>query len=158
MFRIFPFKFGMVTDVNKLGGIIGSFLDNIDDITEEHEDEIDKLEESNEFINLQEYDDMYVLTIELTGIDLREMSIQYNPGKISINLNRSEVIKSGFGLFTSNVIIKKNYKKEFKNIEAVEETKIFKILERGVFKISMPKKYFIDEELKIVDVDNYIEN
>ena len=51
-------------------------------------------------LNLMQYEDMYLLTIDLKGIDIREMSIRYDPGIIEINLNRSEVERSLFGINT----------------------------------------------------------
>lgn len=169
MFRIFPFKFGGTIDLNKVGSIIGDFLENIDIsiFTEEYnmgdesyriKNKEDKQEEKAEFINLEEYDDMYVLSIELKGVDLRQTSIRYDPGKISINLNKFEMNKANNGMFTSNYMVKKNYIKEFDNIEAIEETKLIKTMENGVLRISMPKKYILDSKSKIVDVNDYIED
>lgn len=169
MFRIFPFKFGGTIDLNRVGSIIGDFLENIDIsiFTEEYnmgdesyriKNKEDKQEEKAEFINLEEYDDMYVLSIELKGVDLRQTSIRYDPGKISINLNKFEMNKANNGMFTSNYMVKKNYIKEFDNIEAIEETKLIKTMENGILRISMPKKYILDSKSKIVDVNDYIED
>ncbi|GAA0079142.1 hypothetical protein UT300005_35210 [Clostridium sp. CTA-5] len=169
MFRIFPFKFGGTIDLNRVGSIIGDFLENIDIsiFTEEYnmgdesyriKNKEDKQEEKAEFINLEEYDDMYVLSIELKGVDLRQTSIRYDPGKISINLNKFEMNKANNGMFTSNYMVKKNYIKEFDNIEAIEETKLIKTMENGILRISMPKKYILDAKSKIVDVNDYIED
>ncbi|MBW6411501.1 Hsp20/alpha crystallin family protein [Clostridium weizhouense] len=169
MFRIFPFKFGGTIDLNRVGSIIGNLLENIDIsiFTEEYNikddtyglnNQVEEQEEKAEFINLEEYDDMYVLSIELKGVDLRQTSIQYNPGKISINLNKFEINKANNGMFTSNYMVKKNYIKEFDNIEAIEETKLIKTMENGVLRISMPKKYILDSKSKIVDVNDYIED
>ena len=52
--------------------------------------------DENSFIQLKQYEDMYLLTIDLKGIDLRELSIRYDQGIIEINLIRSEIEKSSF--------------------------------------------------------------
>ncbi|NFL87138.1 Hsp20/alpha crystallin family protein [Clostridium botulinum] len=173
MFKMFPFKFWGTVNIGNLGNMIGSFLEDIDlsSLIDEFEQEYDeeKFNESQEpedskgkdvaeFIQLEEYEDMYILTIELNGVDLRQTSIQYNPGKLSINLNKMEKVSQHIGMFSSDYMVKKNYKKEFDKIESIDESKIMKILENGVLKISMPKKYAINDDSKIVDVKNYIEN
>ncbi|ACD53671.1 hypothetical protein ST12_15420 [Clostridium botulinum] len=173
MFKMFPFKFWGTVNIGNLGNIIGSFLEDIDlsGLIDEFEQEYDeeKFNESQEpedskgkdvaeFIQLEEYEDMYILTIELNGVDLRQTSIQYNPGKLSINLNKMEKVSQHIGMFSSDYMVKKNYKKEFDKIESIDESKIMKILENGVLKISMPKKYALNDDSKIVDVKNYIEN
>ncbi|HBJ1646735.1 UNVERIFIED_ORG: hypothetical protein B2H98_12070 [Clostridium botulinum] len=173
MFKMFPFKFWGTVNIGNLGNMIGSFLEDIDlsSLIDEFEQEYDeeKFNESQEpedskgkdvaeFIQLEEYEDMYILTIELNGVDLRQTSIQYNPGKLSINLNKMEKVSQHIGMFSSDYMVKKNYKKEFDKIESIDESKIMKILENGVLKISMPKKYALNDDSKIVDVKNYIEN
>ncbi|NFG28671.1 Hsp20/alpha crystallin family protein [Clostridium botulinum] len=173
MFKMFPFKFWGTINIGNLGNMIGSFLEDIDlsGLIDEFEQEYDeeKFNESQEpedskgkdvaeFIQLEEYEDMYILTIELNGVDLRQTSIQYNPGKLSINLNKMEKVSQHIGMFSSDYMVKKNYKKEFDKIESIDESKIMKILENGVLKISMPKKYALNDDSKIVDVKNYIEN
>ncbi|KAI3350108.1 Hsp20/alpha crystallin family protein [Clostridium botulinum] len=173
MFKMFPFKFWGTVNIGNLGNIIGSFLEDIDlsGLIDEFEQEYDeeKFNESQEpedskgkdvaeFIQLEEYEEMYILTIELNGVDLRQTSIQYNPGKLSINLNKMEKVSQHIGMFSSDYMVKKNYKKEFDKIESIDESKIMKILENGVLKISMPKKYALNDDSKIVDVKNYIEN
>ncbi len=173
MFKMFPFKFWGTVNIGNLGNMIGSFLEDIDlsGLIDEFEQEYDeeKFNESQEpedskdkdvaeFIQLEEYEDMYILTIELNGVDLRQTSIQYNPGKLSINLNKMEKVSQHIGMFSSDYMVKKNYKKEFDKIESIDESKIMKILENGVLKISMPKKYALNDDSKIVDVKNYIEN
>ncbi|WP_315079697.1 Hsp20/alpha crystallin family protein [uncultured Clostridium sp.] len=173
MFKMFPFKFWGTINIENLGNMIGSFLEDIDlsglinELDEEYEEENSKEsqesedskdEDMAEFIQLEEYDDMYILTIELSGVDLRQTSIQYNPGILSINLNKMEEVSQHIGMFSSNCMVKKNYRKEFDKIESIDESKIMKILEDGVLKISMPKKYALNEDSKIIDVKNYIEN
>ncbi|CDH92363.1 hypothetical protein CB17B3374 [Clostridium botulinum B str. Eklund 17B (NRP)] len=170
---MFPFKFWGTVNIGNLGNMIGSFLEDIDlsglidefehEYDEENFDESQEPEDSKgkdvaEFIQLEEYDDMYILTIELNGVDLRQTSIQYNPGRLSINLNKMEKVSQHIGMFSSDYMVKKNYKKEFDKIESIDESKIMKILENGVLKISMPKKYALNDDSKIVDVKNYIEN
>ncbi|WP_252231172.1 Hsp20/alpha crystallin family protein [Clostridium sp. ZBS15] len=170
MFRMFPFKFGGTINIGNLGNMIGSFFDDIDlsglinELDQEYEEEYSQESEDlqnedvAEFIKLEEYNDMYILTIELNGVDLRQTSIQYNPGKLSINLNKMEKVSQHIGMLSSNYMVKKNYRKEFDKIESIDESKIMKILENGVLKISMPKKYALSEDSKIIDVKNYIEN
>ncbi|NFR87855.1 Hsp20/alpha crystallin family protein [Clostridium sp. ZS2] len=173
MFKMFPFKFWGTVNIGNLGNVIGSFLEDIDlsglinELDEEYEEENSKESQESEdskdedvaeFIQLEEYDDMYILTIELNGVDLRQTSIQYNPGRLSINLNKMEKVSQHIGIFSSDYMVKKNYKKEFDKIESIDESKIMKILENGVLKISMPKKYALNDDSKIVDVKNYIEN
>ncbi len=173
MFKMFPFKFWGTVNIGNLGNMIGSFLEDIDlsglidefeheydeeNFNESQEPEDSKDKDVAEFIQLEEYDDMYILTIELNGVDLRQTSIQYNPGKLSINLNKMEKVSQHIGMFSSDYMVKKNYKKEFDKIESIDESKIMKILENGVLKISMPKKYALNDDSKIVDVKNYIEN
>lgn len=166
MFRMFPFKFGGTINIGNLGNMIGSFFDDIDlsslinELDQEYEEESEDLQNEDiaEFIKLEEYNDMYILTIELNGVDLRQTSIQYNPGKLSINLNKMEKVSQYIGMFSSNYMVKKNYRKEFDKMESIDESKIIKILENGVLKISMPKKYALSEDSKIIDVKNYIEN
>ncbi|AOR24796.1 Hsp20/alpha crystallin family protein [Clostridium taeniosporum] len=172
MFRMFPFNFWSSINIDNLGNMISSFFNDIDlsslmnefsNEYNEHEEENneepqEKEEDKAEFIRLEEYEDIYILTIELEGVDLRQTSIQYNPGVISINLNKIEKEAQHIGMFSSNYRMRKNYKKVFKNIESVDESKIMKILENGMLRICMPKKYALNKNSKIIDVKNYIEN
>ena len=155
MFKIFSFGFGNIlnlSNVEKINRVMHSFIDNIDinEFTENYE----KIEEVNEnnFIELNQYEDMYLLTIDLKGIDIRELSIRYEAGIIEINLNRSEIEKSNF----SNILVKKAYNKKFENIEEIDTSQIFKIIDNGILSMRMQKKYALLES--IIDVDSYEEN
>ena len=83
---------------NLLYDILGDF--NLEQLYSEYNKALncmnEELIESEEcrFIEFEEFQDMYVLKIDLTGIDLRELSIKYEPGIININLNKPS--KDGF--------------------------------------------------------------
>lgn len=170
MFKIFSFGFGNIfnsNDLSGIGGMVKSFFNNIDineiaqQYAEEYKDAFNTDEEEHEeqktekFINFQQYDDMYLLQIDLRGIDLRELSIKYNLGVIDINLRRLEIERSGFAVFSNNTLVKKAYNKEFGEIEDIDTNHIMKSIDNGIFSIRMPKKYVIDSSCKIIDVDNY---
>ena len=164
MFKIFSFGFGNIlnlSNVEKINRVMHSFIDNIDinEFTENYRatfsnENYEKIEELNEnnFIELNQYEDMYLLTIDLKGIDLRELSIRYDTGIIEINLNRSEIEKSNF----SNILVKKAYNKKFENIEEIDTSQIFKSIDNGILNMRMQKKYALLE--CIIDVDSYEEN
>lgn len=164
MFKIFSFGFGNIlnlSNVEKINRVMHSFIDNIDinkftenygaTFSNENYEKIEELNETN-FIELNQYEDMYLLTIDLKGIDLRELSIRYETGIIEINLNRSEIEKSNF----RNTLIKKAYNKKFENIEEIDTSQIFKSIDNGILNMRMPKKYVLLE--RIIDVDSYEEN
>lgn len=155
MFKIFSIGFQDIfnsNNIEKMSRVINSFLDNIDisEFTENHEEREDE-NESN-FIELKQYDDLYILTIDLKGIDLRELSIRYDPGIIEINLIRSEIEKSNFGIISNSRLVKKSYNKRFNNIEEIETSQIFKIIDNGILSIRMQKKYALEG---IIEVDSY---
>lgn len=163
MFKIFSFGLGDIFNLNnleKIGGFVQSVLDNIDinEFVEENDDNYnDKTYEENdnektEFIELKEYEDMYVLDIDLRGVYLRELSIRYDPGIIEINLNRAEIEKRGIGILANNIIVKKAYNRKFENIEDVDTSQILKSIDNGVLSIRMQKKYRLES---IIDVDFY---
>ncbi|BCZ49329.1 hypothetical protein psyc5s11_53960 [Clostridium gelidum] len=168
MFKIFSFGFGNITSLSnreRINTIMNSFLDNIyiNEVTENYRytDTNDKkIEESNEmdFIELKQYEDMYLLVIDLKGIDLREVSIRYELGIIEINLNRAEVEKSSFWDVSGNVFVKKSYNKKFENIEEIDTSQILKSIDNGIFSMRMQKKYAVKSVSSIVDVDSYEEN
>jgi len=168
MFKIFSFGFGNITSLSnreRINTIMNSFLDNIyiNEVTENYRytDANDKkIEESNEmdFIELKQYEDMYLLVIDLKGIDLREVSIRYELGIIEINLNRAEVEKSSFWDVSGNVFVKKSYNKKFENIEEIDTSQILKSIDNGIFSMRMQKKYAVKSVSSIVDVDSYEEN
>lgn len=155
MFKIFSIGFQDIfnsNNIEKMSRVINSFLDNIDisEFTENHEEREDE-NESN-FIELKQYDDLYILTIDLKGIDLRELSIRYDPGIIEINLIRSEIEKSNFGIISNSRLVKKAYNKKFNNIEEIETSQIFKVIDNGILSIRMQKKYALEG---IIEVDSY---
>ena len=168
MFKIFSFGFGNIINSSnreRISTIMDSFLDNIyiNEVTENYRytDANDKkIEESNEmdFIELKQYEDMYLLVIDLKGIDLREVSIRYELGIIEINLNRAEVEKSSFWDVSGNVFVKKSYNKKFENIEEIDTSQILKSIDNGIFSMRMQKKYAVKSVSSIVDVDSYEEN
>ena len=168
MFKIFSFGFGNITSLSnreRINTIMNSFLDNIyiNEVTDNYRytDTNDKkIEESNEmdFIELKQYEDMYLLIIDLKGIDLREVSIRYELGIIEINLNRAEVEKSSFWDVSGNVFVKKSYNKKFENIEEIDTSQILKSIDNGIFSMRMQKKYAVKSVSSIVDVDSYEEN
>ncbi|HCW54196.1 MAG TPA: Hsp20/alpha crystallin family protein [Clostridium sp.] len=108
------------------------------------------------FIEFEEFQDMYLLKIDLTGIDLRELSIRYDPGIINIRLKRSEIDKtlSFFG-YGDQKIIKRDYSKTFDNIEDIDISKVYKKIDNGIYTLNMPKKYMIDSGERIIDIENY---
>ena len=170
MFKIFSFGFGDIFNLNnieKINRVMHSFLDNIDisEFTENYRDTFsnenyEETEEVNEndFIELKQYEDMYLLTIDLKGIDLRELSIRYDPGIIEINLNRSEIEKSSFKEIYSNILVKKVYNKKFENIEEIDTSQILKSIDNGILSMRMQKKYALESVSSIVDVDSYEDN
>ena len=170
MFKIFSFGFNDIfnkNNIEKLNGIMYSILDNMDinQFTEEFEDEFsdnphEQHEKSNDinFIELKEDKDMYFLNINLKGIDMREVSIRYDPGIIEINLYRLEMQKSFFGIMPRNILVKRGYKKRFENIEDIDTSKVYKSIDNGILSIRMQKKYTLEDFNTIVEVDSYEDN
>ncbi|NME83890.1 Hsp20/alpha crystallin family protein [Clostridium sp. SM-530-WT-3G] len=108
------------------------------------------------FIEFQEFQDMYLLKIDLTGIDLRELSIRYDPGIINIRLKKSELDKPvSFLGYVDQKIIKKDYSKTFDNIEDIDISRVYKKIDNGIYTLNMPKKYMIDSGERIIDIENY---
>lgn len=149
---------------NQFENIMSDFLDGVDfdklyseynKALKEINEELTVKEECD-FINFEEFQDMYLLKIDLTGIDLRELSIKYDPGIIKISLKRAELERlseySGYG---DQRIVKKNYTKTFDNIEDIDISKVYKNIDNGIYTLNMPKKYMIDGQSKIIEIDNY---
>jgi HSP20 family protein len=113
-----------------------------------------KNEEESNFIELRQDEDMYLLTINLNGVDLRELSIRYDPGIIEVNVNRSEIQKNGFGMLSNNMLVKRAYNRQFENIEEIDTEQIFKSIDNGILSIRMPKKYVLENSIEIVEVDS----
>ena len=111
----------------------------------------------DDFIQFERSSDMYTLKIDLKGIDLRELSIRYDPGILDINLNRSEYDDKSYnyGGYTNN-IIKKKYNTSFNDIEEIDTDRVLKTIDNGVFVMKMPKKYSLNSGSRIIEVDNYI--
>ncbi|MFW2491997.1 Hsp20/alpha crystallin family protein [Clostridium chromiireducens] len=164
MFKIFSFGMGdlfNLGNIERIGGIMQSFLDNIDieEFTKENEYSESSVEDNNiSFIRMEEYDDMYLLTINLYGINIRELSIRYDPGIIEINLNRSEIQKSGLGILSRNMVVRKSYNKKFENIEEIEISRVLKSIDDGILSMRMPKKYLLENEYNIIEVESYEDN
>lgn len=170
MFKIFSFEFNDIfskNNIEKMNGIVHSILDNMDinQLTEEYEDEFSgKTYEQTEkrstthFIEFKEDKDMYFLNINLKGIDIREVSIRYDPGIIEINLYRLEIQKSFFGFMPRNILVKRRYNKKFENIEDIDINQVFKSIDDGILSIRMQKKYTLETFDTIVDVDSYEDN
>lgn len=118
-------------------------------------EELVEKEECN-FIEFEEFQDMYLLKIDLTGIDLRELSIKYDPGVINIRLKKSEP-EDSFNLFGygNQRIVKRNYAKTFNNIEDIELSRVYKSIDNGIYTLNMPKKYMINSGSKVIDIDSY---
>lgn len=112
--------------------------------------------EECDFIKFEEFEDMYLLKIDLTGIDLRELSIKYDPGVINVRLKKSEIEDSfnSFG-YGNQRIVKRNYAKTFDNIEDIELSRVYKNIDNGIYTLNMPKKYMINSGSKIIDIDSY---
>ncbi|WP_160687462.1 Hsp20/alpha crystallin family protein [Clostridium sp. C2-6-12] len=167
MFKIFSFGFNDIfneNNIEKMSGIMHSILDNMDisQFTEEYEDEFsgkpyEQLEKSNtnDFIELKEDKDMYFLSIDLKGVNIREVSIRYDPGIIQINLYRLEIQKSFIGIMPRNVLVKRLYRKKFENIEDIDTNQVYKNIDDGILSIRMQKKYPLECFNTIVDVDSY---
>ena len=159
MFNFFPFKGGGVFTFgtfNNRDGMVQSFFENIDmnEVTNLYEDVFSNCEnvdeEQADFIKFESYDDMYLLTIELRGINLGELSIQYDPGIIEINLNREEINTNSLGMKKK---IKKNYNKKFDNIEEIDIDNLLKSIDADVLSIRMLKKFSLSASTEVVDID-----
>lgn len=170
MFKIFSFQINDIFNLNNIGkmnGVMHSFLDNINisEFTEEYGEafydqsyeEREKIN-GNDFIQLKQDDDMYLLNIDLKGIDIREVSIRYDSGTMEINLNRSEIEKKFFGIVSRNILVKKAYNKCFENLEEIDTSQILKNIDNGVLSIRMQKKYTVESLSRVVDVESYEDN
>lgn len=166
MFKIFSFGSGgnlNLNSIKKIGGIMQSFLNSIDieSLAKDYEDTIvaefhdGNTEDSASFVELKQDEDMYLLTIELRGIDSRELSIRYDPGIIEVNLSRSEIQKRGFGVMSSNSVIKRTYNKKFTDVEEIDTNQILKNIDNGVLSIRMPKKYVFEAGENIIEVESF---
>lgn len=170
MFKIFSFGFNDIfnkNNIEKMNGIMYSILDNMDinQFTEEYEDAFsdkryEQLEKNNatNFIELKEDEEMYFLNIDLKGIDIREVSIRYDPGIIEINLYRLEMQKSFLGLMPRNILVKREYKKRYEDIEDIDTSQILKNIDNGILSIRMQKKYPLESFETVVEVDSYEDN
>lgn len=170
MFKVFSFQFGDIfnlKNIEKINGVMHSFLDNIDisDFTEDYSHafsnkhyEERECNNDEHFIEFEQYEDMYLLSIDLKGIDIRELSIRYDPGIIEINLNKLEIEKSSFGMVPRNVLVKKSYNKKFQDIEDIDTDRIFKTIDDGILSIRMQKRYALENVASIVDVESYEDN
>lgn len=158
-------------DINELANEFRALLSdlgkqlNIQDIAGEYMNsmnnrgiETNKTEEEYEFIKFKELNDMYVLKIDLSGVDLRELSVKYDPGVIKISLKRSEYDDSiDFNGYNNPKVIKREYKKTFNNIEEVDLSRVIKNVDGGSFNLRMPKKYVLEQGNNIIDVDKFID-
>jgi len=170
MFKIFSFGVNDIFNLNnieKINGVMYSFLDNIDlnefgegyketSSNANHEEREDTDEGS--FIVLDQYKDMYLLTIDLKGVDIKGLSIRYEDGIIEIKLIRSELERRFFGIIPRNILVKKAYNKKFENIEEIDTSQILKNVDNGILSIRMQKKYALESISSIVDVDCYEDN
>lgn len=149
---------------NEFENIMSDFLEGVDfdEIYSEYNkalndinEELIEKEECN-FIKFEEFQDLYLLRIDLSGIDLRELSIKYDPGIIKVTLKRAELESgSGYFLYGNQRIVKRNYEKIFDNIEEIDISRVYKNIDNGVYTLNMPKKYIIDGQSKIIDIDSY---
>ncbi|AWK50212.1 molecular chaperone [Clostridium beijerinckii] len=170
MFKIFSFGFSNIVNlgnIEKINRVMNSFLDNIyiNELTENYKDTFYNTSyketvdvNEGDFIDLKQYEDMYLLTIDLKGIDLREVSIRYDPGIIEINLNRSEIEKGSFWGTYSNMFVKKAYNKKFENIERIDTSQILKSIDNGILSMRMQKKYALESVSNVIEVDSYEDN
>lgn len=170
MFKIFSFGFSDIfttNNIEKMNGIMHSILYNMDinKFTEKYEDVFsgkpyEQLEKSNtiNFIELKEDEEMYFLNIDLKGIDIREVSIRYDPGIIEINLYRLEIQKSFFGIVPRSILVKRAYNEKFENIEDIDTNQIFKNIDDEILRIRMQKKYPLESFDTIVEVESYEDN
>ena len=142
-------------DLEKLYSEYNKALNSINEELNNMNEELAGKEEYN-FIEFEEFQDMYLLKIDLTGIDLRELSIKYDPGTIKVRLKRAEIENPlsylGYG---DQRIVKKDYSKTFDNIEDIDLSKVYKNIDNGIYILNMPKKYMLDSGSKIIDIDSY---
>ena len=158
MFKFFSGTFNMGT-ISELGEMLQSFFSDlgVDEFSEEAKRK--ELEEKiNTFIRFDQDDDTYVLRINLRGIDLRELSIRYNPGVIDINLKRTEVENRNWGYFSNSVMVKKTYLKNFSGIEEIDTSRLIKTVDNGILKIRMPKKYVLNGSSQVIDVNYFVDD
>lgn len=125
--------------------------------TAEGKNRIEDNKENNncDFIELERNNDMYILKIKMLGIDLRELSIRYDPGILDINLKKLEYDNNSYNRGCTNNPIKKKYNTTFINIEEIDTERVLKSIDNGIFIMKMPKKYILDSSSKIVEVESY---
>lgn len=147
-----------INALNELEGILTNILNDIDikELSKKYNVAIsnlknEKLEEDCNFVKFDRFEDMYLLSIDLTGIDLRELSIKYDPGIINITLKRSE-----YNAVTGYGMVKKNYSKVFDEIEDIDTTHVLKSIDNGILSMRMPKKYVLEKGDNVVEVNDYI--
>lgn len=163
MFGFFHFRGTSIFTGNAfhmIDGMIDAFFNNInmmdipnfEEIEEMYNKEDDIEPEEAEFIKFEQFKDMYILSIELKGVNMKEMSIRYENDIIDINLNRVEHVKNNYMM---NNVRKKHYNKTFDKIEQIDTDRLLKSIDNGWLKITMPKKYSIENK-NIIDAE-YIE-
>ena len=132
------------------------YYNAISDIIGENSIEEKKIDNNFDFIRFERDESMYILQIDMKGIDLRELSIRYDPGILDINLKRSEYDDNFYNYMgQNNNFVKKKYSTSFNNIEEIDTDKVLKSFDNGILVMRMPKKYVIDSSSKIVEVENY---
>lgn len=163
MFGFFHFRGTSIFTENAfhmMDGMVDAFFNNInmmdipnfEEMEETYNKEDDIEPEEAEFIKFEQFKDMYILSIELKGVNMKEMSIKYENDIIDINLNRVEYVKSNYMM---NNMRKKHYNKIFDKIEQIDTDRLLKSIDNGWLKITMPKKYSI-ENTNIIDAE-YVE-
>ena len=132
------------------------YYNAISDIIGENSIEEKKIDNNFDFIRFERDESMYILQIDMKGIDLRDLSIRYDPGILDINLKRSEYDDNYYNhLRQNNNFLKKKYSTSFNNIDEIDTDKVLKSFDNGILVMRMPKKYVLDSSSKIVEVENY---
>jgi HSP20 family protein len=90
-------------------------------------------------VNINEADKEYILTIELPGVQKKDLDVSVDGEELVVTAERSEKVESEEGLLRREIRSEK-FRRSFTIGQAVDREGIKAKLENGILKVSLPKK------------------
>ena len=90
-------------------------------------------------VNINETDKDYVVTVELPGVQKKDLDVSIDGDQLVVTAERSEKVESDEGLLRREIRSEK-FRRSFTLGQTVDREAIKAKLENGILRISLPKK------------------
>lgn len=152
MFNMFPGIFNNMIDVMNDRGLIDNIVDSIlnNDNFQNMVTSIDNMHDLE--LHLKDFNNMYLVEGKLPGIAKQDIDIDYSADKLIVTVKRNQIFSNGYNTVIGICQPNNDYTRIF-YVPGVDHLKIKAVYTSEVLQVYLPKKFKIQDDQPVVEVD-----